>query len=92
MNNDRENDSFRTSTDIYGGIDTDYDTQFVPYNGEDEVYEVIGGRSRSVPRRKITCRKKEKKEKAKKKTLYAQAGSDHSSTGRRFSHTSFSAV
>ena len=43
MNNDRENDSFRTSTDIYGGIDTDYDTQFVPYNGEDEVYEVVGG-------------------------------------------------
>lgn len=36
MNNDRENESFRTSTDIYGGIDTDYTAQFtIPAAEED---------------------------------------------------------
>ena len=69
MNNDRENDSFRTSTDIYGGSDTDYDTQFVPYNGEDEVYEVIGGPEEAgqYQEEKSPAEKKRKKKKRRKK-------------------------
>ena len=42
MNNDRENDSFRTSTDIYGGMDTDYNTQYIPFDAEDD-FESDGG-------------------------------------------------
>ena len=42
MNNDRENDSFRTSTDIYGGMDTDYNTQYIPFDAEED-FESGGG-------------------------------------------------
>ena len=41
MNNDRENDSFRTSTDIYGGMDTDYNTQYIPFDAEED-FESVG--------------------------------------------------
>ena len=42
MNNDRENDSLRTSTDIYGGMDTDYNTQYIPFDAEED-FESGGG-------------------------------------------------
>lgn len=66
MNNERENDSFRTSTDIYGGIDTDYDTQFVPYEEEEEVYEVTGGADDKGTRENMSAVKKKKKKRRKK--------------------------
>ena len=34
MNKERERDSFRTSTDIYGGVDADYETYFPAEAGE----------------------------------------------------------
>ncbi len=73
MNKDRENDSFRTSTDIYGGIDTDYETQFPPYNAEETEYgaeyggEISGdagdgeGAAENPPREGRRRKKKRKK-------------------------------
>ena len=79
MNNDRENDSFRTSTDIYGGMDTDYNTQYIPFDAEED-FESGGGDAEfgNAPEPK-----KKRKKKAKEKTLYAAAGA-HSGRGGSF--------
>lgn len=62
MNNDRENDSFRTSTDIYGGMDTDYNTQYIPFDAEED-FESGGGDAEfgNAPESKKKRKKKRRK-------------------------------
>ena len=62
MNNDRENDSFRTSTDIYGGMDTDYNTQNIPFDVEED-FESGGGDAEfgNAPEPKKKRKKKRRK-------------------------------
>ena len=67
MNNDRENDSFRTSTDIYGGMDTDYNTHYIPFDAEED-FDSGGGYAEfwNSPEPK---KKRKKKGKRKKRRL-----------------------
>ncbi len=71
MNNDRENDSFRTSTDIYGGIDADYDMQYTFFDTE-EGREPGEGEAEygADPERENSEKKKKKKKKKRKKKHY----------------------
>lgn len=64
MDNDRENDSFRTSTDIYGGSDADYDFTYTPNIEEDEVY--VSG-DEKVPLEEADGQPSDRKKKKKKR-------------------------
>lgn len=65
MNKEREHDSFRTSTDIYGGVDADYETHFFTDDGMQPVYGPDGGAAEKTEAEEPPKRRRKKKRRKK---------------------------
>ena len=65
MKKEREHDSFRTSTDIYGGVDADYETHFPADNGEQPEYAPDGESTEETEAEEPVKRRRKKKRRKK---------------------------